>query len=100
MVCHNLYDKTQLGENAKFILRKIEVVNLSDHQIQVLQKALQVTFEATAPESAPTESRAPVSSPEVEERLSSALVQFLSEETHAPTAEAIIEILSTIATAL
>jgi len=75
-------------------------VNLCDDQIKVLQKALQVTFEATASESAPIENRAPVCSPEAEERLSSALVQFLSEETYAPTAEGIIEILSTIATAV
>lgn len=75
-------------------------MNLSDDQIKVLLKALYVAFEATTPESAPTESRALVSIPEVEERLSSAMVQFLSDEAYAPTAEAIIEILSTIATAV
>ena len=100
MRCHNLYDKTQLGWNAKFILRKIELVNLSDDQINVLQKALQVTFEATALESTPTARRASVSMPELDERLSSALVQFLCEEADAPKAEKIIEILSTITTAL
>jgi len=75
-------------------------VNLSDDQINVLQKALQVTFNATAHESESAARHTPVYIPELDERLSSALGQWLCEEVDAPKAEKIIEILSTIATAL